>query len=91
MNWEEINRAIDEFEKSQPTMKLNTVKGSKVIFKYPENGEQVDMERAIGRLVLDGEYTVETISIGGLTSFVELKEVPGLVFNTVQFMNKEAI
>lgn len=92
MNWSEISEAINEYERNNPTMTLSTGKSSKVIFKYPENGRQIDIERAAENLILNGEYTVVTISVGGSTSFVELKEVPGIVFNTVHFTNKlEAI
>lgn len=89
MNWDEISDAINEYERNNPTMTLSTGKSRKVIFKYPENGSQIDEERAAENLTLNGEYTVVTISIGGSTSFVELKEVPGIVFNTVHFINKQ--
>lgn len=88
MNWDAISEAINGYERNNPTLILSTEKSSKVIFKYPENGRQIDVERAAENLTLNGEYTVVTISIGGSTSFVELKEVPGVVFNTVHFTNK---
>lgn len=88
MDWIGISEAINDYERNNPTMTLSTRKNNKVIFKYPNNGRQADVERAAENLILNGEYTVETISIGGSTSFVELKEVPGIVFNTVHFTNK---
>lgn len=88
MDWDAISQAISEYETTHPVMDLSTRKGSKIIFAYPQNGRDIDTERAAENLVLNGEYTVETISIGSSTSFVELKEVNGMLFNTVQFTNK---
>lgn len=88
MNLGEISDAINEYERNHPTMTLSVKRNNKVIFKYPENGRQHDVDRAAEHLLLNAEYTVETISVGGSTSYVELKEVPGIVFNTVQFIDK---
>lgn len=88
MNWNSISDAINEYERNNPTMTLAVRKNSKIIFRYPTHGRQEDVECAAENLILNDEYTVETISVGGSTSFVELKEVPGIVFNTVLFTNK---
>ncbi|PIC81061.1 hypothetical protein CSV75_04590 [Sporosarcina sp. P18a] len=87
MDWESIGRMIDENQARFPTMKLETKDGSKVIFKYPENGRQSDSDRASKHLKVDEIYTVKKISVGGSSSAVELIEVPGIAFNTVQFTN----
>lgn len=92
MDWESIDRMIIENQAQFPTMKLETKNGSKVIFKYPENGKRSDSDLAAKYLKVDEIYTVKNISIGGSSSAVELTEVPGVTFNTVQFMNtQEAI
>ena len=88
MDWESISSMIDESQKLFPTMDLGTKEGSEVIFKYPENGRRSDSDRAAKYLKVDGVYTVKNISVGGSSSVVELIEVPGIAFNTVQFANK---
>lgn len=89
MDWESINRMIEESDKRFPTIDLDTKKGSEVVFSYPENGRECDVLHAAKHLVVDRTYTVEAISIGNSTSSIELKELKGVEFNTVQFSNKQ--
>ena len=68
-------------------MSLETKIGDKVVFSFPNNGWSTDKDAANSLLRLNEEYTVESIDIGSYTSYVELKEYPGVYFNTVSFSN----
>lgn len=87
MNWAEISEQINENEKQNPTMDINSEPGTKVIFKYPDNGRKYDSELACKELLYRGVYTVKRIDVGGFCSYVELIEKPGIEFNTVHFAN----
>lgn len=85
MDWDLISQAIDKSQKLFPTMDLETEKGSSVIFSYPDHGMTSDIERAEKYLNEGNVYTVESVTVGNSRSYVELKEIPGISFNTVQF------
>lgn len=89
MDWDTISKAIDESEREYPTMDIHSKPGTKVIFKYPENGDDYDMKWASGVLSVGETYTVENIQIGQSSSLVDFKEFPEWQFNTVHFVNVE--
>lgn len=89
MNWVDISKQIDEAEKLNPTMHIQSNPGTKVVFKYPDNGYKYDSELASKKLLYNAIYTVKVINIGQSHSYVELVEKPGIKFNTVHFTNLE--
>ena len=76
-----------EFIDPPATMDVHTKPGTKVIFKYPENGRTHDGAWAKLHLLEGGTYTVEGINVGQSSSSVEFKEFPSTHFNTVHFAN----
>lgn len=68
-------------------MDLQTKPGDQVIFKHPDRGWPSDIKDASEFLKVDEKYTVESINVGGFTSYVRLKESPGISFNTCMFEN----
>jgi len=75
----------DCYRIKDPTEALGCERGTKIIFKYPENGTEYDQERANKHLVKDKYYTVHLITIGSWSSTIELEEFPGIKFNSVHF------
>lgn len=71
------------------TMDIYSEIGSKVIFAFPENGLQGDIDIAKKYLVLNNEYTIEEINVGSWSTDVCLKEIPGVSFNSCLFTNYE--
>nr|WP_325229130.1 hypothetical protein [uncultured Oscillibacter sp.] len=59
--------------------------GCKVAFVYPENGREHEREEANRLLTVGTAYEVEAIRVGGFFSEIELKEFPGIRFNSVFF------
>jgi len=88
MDWDTISKQIFENEIQNPTMDIRSKPGTKVIFKYPENGSNSDIKWANGVLVVGETYTVENIQIEQSISLVDFKEFPEWQFNTVHFANK---
>lgn len=69
------------------TMNIYAKHGDKVRFSYPDNGYERDKENAKNHL-RDGEiYTVKSTSgrMFVFDTYVLLKEIPNLPFNSVQF------
>lgn len=66
-------------------MGIYSLPGTKVRFAFPDNGWPFDKELAAKLLVVDEVYTVERTNVGGSSSDVFLREVPGVRFNTVLF------
>lgn len=66
-------------------MKIDAQKGTKVVFMYPNNGYSHDQEIARKHLEKGKEYTVAQVDVGRYETDVYLKEVPGIVFNSVMF------
>lgn len=72
-------------------MPIDAKQGTKVVYAYPENGQQWDMDRLerLGLKVGD-EFTVEGTEISGFSTALRLREFPGKRFNTVNFaLSKE--
>jgi hypothetical protein len=67
-------------------MPIDAPEGTKVVFAFPNNGEQVDKDR-LGRLGLKvgAEFTVEETEISGFSTTLYLREFPEEWFNTVNF------
>ncbi|UOE58202.1 hypothetical protein [Cytobacillus oceanisediminis] len=63
--------------------------GDKVIYQYPEHGYQYDQKEAAQHLSLGEEYTIETIVVGQSLSYMTLREIPGVEFNTALFLSKD--
>lgn len=89
MDWDAIERAIVKAERENPTMDINSEPGTRVIFKYPNNGSEYDGNLSSEELLFNGIYTVKEVFVGGSRSYVELVEKPGMEFNTVHFANIE--
>jgi len=69
----------------EPKGLLHCEKGSKIAFVHPNSGYPGDQESAKKHLIKNGEYTVEYLSVGRSSSTIQVKEVPGIKFNSVHF------
>lgn len=67
-------------------MDNNAPKGTKVVYAYLNAGWDTDIKKARENLQLNETYTVERTVEHGWHTEVYLQEVPGLYFNSVQFM-----
>lgn len=75
------------FDDLPETMDIYSEPGTKVIFKYPNNGRDYDKSQALENLTMYATYTVENIQVGQSSSHVQLKECPHMRFNSVHFAN----
>jgi len=66
-------------------MNIYAKKGTKVVFKFPENGYPYERKTAEKYLRVGETYTVESVIIDSWVSSVELQEIPNVRFNTVHF------
>ncbi|MEK1828882.1 hypothetical protein AAAC51_06975 [Priestia megaterium] len=66
-----------------------TKQGDKVVFKYPNNGRQYDIEKVAEHLQFNEVYTVKHVNQYQSSSEVILEEFPTIPFNTVHFLNLE--
>ncbi len=71
----------------ETTMSINTIPGEKVRFSYPKNGLPVERVEASKLLTVGAVYTVASMHVDNWYTDVELKEVPGVRFNSVFFKN----
>ena len=76
-----------QFDDIPVTMDIYSEPGTKVIFKYPDNGRDYDKSQVLEYLTIYATYTVENIQVGQSSSHVQLKEHPNMRFNTVHFAN----
>lgn len=70
-------------------MNIHSKNGDKIVFAFPKNGYDYDIETAEKYLEVDKEYTVDHTIIGGSHTDVILKEIPNKSFNSVLFKDKE--
>jgi hypothetical protein len=70
------------------TMNIYATPGTRIVFKYPNNGHPDDRDRVMLALQVGQTYTVQKTSVGDWSSSVTLTEVPGVAFNTVMFDNE---
>ena len=70
----------------QDCMSLTSQPGSKVIF-HGNGGYVGEQVQAKIFLQIGKEYTVQTMDVGGFTSYVSLEEIPDKSFNTTMFSN----
>lgn len=68
-------------------MSIRTKPRNKVIFAFPNNGNNPEIEAAKKYLVVGKKYTIKTIEVHGFHTDITLKEVPNITFNSVQFKN----
>lgn len=69
-------------------MDIMSAPGSKVVFQWPKNGYDGDIETAKKHGLKKGrEYAIESISAGGFYTSVKLVGIPCARFNSVQFRN----
>ncbi len=68
-------------------MSVYTKPNSKVIFMFPKNGYNPDIESANKHLIKGKEYTVKRTEVHSWHTEVELKEIPNIVFNSSMFAN----
>lgn len=81
-----LEDALNEEEKSRPTIDITSKPGTRIRMRYPDNGHLTDQrEVALHKLKVNSLYTVKNIRVGGWISYVELEELPGKWFNTVHF------
>lgn len=59
--------------------------GDKVVFAHPDCGYDSDIKFAARHLTAGREYTVEATDVHSFHTNVLLKEVPGILFNSVHF------
>lgn len=71
----------------EPSMRLDTQPGDKVVFAYPENGYPGEAAAASLALVPGRAYTIDRIQVGQSYTSVWLVEKPGAAFNSVHFAN----
>ncbi len=92
-NWEEeyteeeyaeIKRMLEEGPKRK-VMPYDSPEGTKVIHDKVR-GHEEDMENARKYLEIGKIYTVKETKYNSFITFVELKEVPGVLFNSVNFI-----
>jgi len=67
------------------SMNIHAEPGTKVIFARSAEGLPNNEQEAAKKLVLHLEYTVAATQIHAWRTDVTLKEVPGVVFNSVLF------
>ena len=58
-----------------------------ICFNNPNNGQDIDKKQAEQYLQIGAEYTVEHIDVKNWHTDIFLKEIPGIVFNSVMFSN----
>lgn len=75
------------FDDVPETMDIYSPPGTKVVFKFPDNGSKCDSDSSKVYLKLLEVYTVNRIWVYQYSSSVELKEHPKMVFNTAHFAN----
>lgn len=68
---------------------LHCERGCKVRAVNLDAGMECDSQRAHKHLTEGQVYEVESLNVGGWCSKVELKELPGICFNTVHFIRCE--
>lgn len=66
-------------------MRIDTEPGEKVVFNRPTSGQVYDQILGDKYLKENEEYTVATLEVHPFISYVTLKELPGIEFNTVLF------
>ena len=69
-------------------MDIYAKNGTKVVYTG-KNGNDYDQQHADKYLKVGNEYTVHTTIVDDWDSTVNLKEVPGKLFNTVHFEDIE--
>jgi hypothetical protein len=67
-------------------MDIYAKEGTKVIFANPTWGYQFDQKMAAKHLKEGAVYTVERTDVDSWHTDVYLKEVPGIAFNSVHFV-----
>lgn len=73
-------------------MDINSKEGTKVVYNHDSTrGDEQDRLKTLSYLTIGKVYTVNKVKIGSWKSKVELKEVPGVLFNTVLFDNFEEV
>ncbi len=71
-----------------PTMNLHAPKGAEVVLSLLEHhGLESSRRHALNHLTAGETYTVDRTRVGGASSEVWLKEVPGVPFNPVLFLD----
>ncbi len=68
-----------------PRMVIYAKEGTIVQYRYPECGYEDHKITARKHLKLNKCYTVDDVDIGSSYSYVYLKEIPGVGFNSVMF------
>lgn len=68
-------------------MNIHTEPGAKIRYAYTSTGFLSDQEGAKKHLKRGQVYTVAQIDVHSSISYVELREIPGITFNTVMFSN----
>jgi len=70
-------------------MNIYAKHGAKVVFAYPDNGYDHDIETAKKHLVVGKTYTIDHTDVYDWHTDVWLIEVPGVRFNSVHFQDEE--
>jgi hypothetical protein len=66
-------------------MNTDAKPGAKVVYAYPEFGNEYEQAEANANLELNKTYTVSRVAEGDWSSTVFLVEVPEIGFNVVMF------
>jgi len=77
--------------KEKKIMDIYSKHGTKVIFSYPKNGYESDLEIAKKYLCVEETYTVNYTIVHSYMTDVVLMEVPKIRFNSVQILKIQSL
>lgn len=84
----ETGKAFDQWldgERAKQDRVMYAKPGTTVVFAHPQNGDVCDQELACMYLRGGRRYTVKRTQVFSSSSVIELREFPGVEFNTVLF------
>lgn len=76
---------MDKISRYVDTMNIYSEEGDKVVFAFPDNGYDSDIEKCKKHLVVGRTYTIDYTEVGGSHTDVHLVEFPNVRFNSVNF------
>lgn len=83
----ETNNLVNLYKEqsNESTMDIYSPRGTKVIYKYSNNGDTSDQELANFHLKLGNTYTIDYTDNYDFCTYVYLTEIPHIGFNSVLF------
>jgi hypothetical protein len=83
--------AAESVDRANASMRLDTKPGERVVFMFPDRGDSVDVLDGKRHLVVGEAYTVAALDVRNFVTYVILRECPQVFFNSVQFVNVNAV